>query len=393
MTKTLALLLDSYRELNAKRLFWVVLFLSAGVVALFAMVGQNSSHITFLWWESPIPAMESPAALYKWMFSILGVKWWLSVGATSLALISTAGTFPDLMASGSIDLYLSKPISRLRLFATKYVGGLLFAALQVLVFSVAIFFLLGIRGHSWEPSVFLSIPIVLAVFSYLFCVCVLLGVMTRSTITSLLIVFLLWFCLWGVQFAEFIILNFKVANDVHVVSLDKRISTLQSALDQLPKTTGSTTEPSVSVELPGQAHHRGFFFHDNSQKVTRTQLESIIDRLQAERSASVGLGSRAEAVAFTALTILPKTDATTDLMVHRLNQELKLPAGDDDNQNAAQIVPPDRDASEFIDPQLVKAEVDHVRRQRTATWVLGTSFTFEAVVVALAAWLFCRRDY
>jgi hypothetical protein len=25
--------------------------------------------------------------------------------------------------------------------------------------------------------------------------------------------------------------------------------------------------------------------------------------------------------------------------------------------------------------------------------VLGTSITFEAVVLALAAWIFCRRDY
>jgi hypothetical protein len=30
---------------------------------------------------------------------------------------------------------------------------------------------------------------------------------------------------------------------------------------------------------------------------------------------------------------------------------------------------------------------------RSLAWVLGTSLLFEAVVLALAGWLSCRRDY
>jgi ABC-type transport system involved in multi-copper enzyme maturation permease subunit len=73
---------------------------------------------------------------YKWVFSVFVIGIWAKWAALVLALISTASIFPELIASGSIDLYLSKPISRLRLFLTKYVGGLLFVVLQMTIFAV-----------------------------------------------------------------------------------------------------------------------------------------------------------------------------------------------------------------------------------------------------------------
>src|SRR5580692_11650279 len=95
--------------------------------------------------------------------------------------------FPDLLTGGSIDLYLSKPISRLRLFLTKYFTGLLFVGFQVGAFSAASFLVLAIRGQVWIWGVFLAIPIVLVFYSYLYCVCVLIGVLTRSTLTAILL--------------------------------------------------------------------------------------------------------------------------------------------------------------------------------------------------------------
>jgi hypothetical protein len=39
------------------------------------------------------------------------------------------------------------------------------------------------------------------------------------------------------------------------------------------------------------------------------------------------------------------------------------------------------------------AQLDVELRQRSLTWVLGTSCTFEAAALILAAWLFCHRDF
>jgi len=228
MTKTLALLLDSYRELNAKRLFWISLVISGFVVGAFAMIGVQGDTITLLWWKTPLKSdvltYLDPAALYKSMFSYFGVGFWLAWIGNILALASTAGIFPDFLAAGSVDLFLSKPISRLRLFLSKYVGGLLFVTLQVGIFSLCSFILLGMRGHQWNPAIFLSIPLVVLVFSYLFSICVLLGVLTRSTVTSLLVTLLIWFCLWGVQTTESVLLMQSITSDVHAASLDRQIA-------------------------------------------------------------------------------------------------------------------------------------------------------------------------
>ncbi|NRA58263.1 MAG: hypothetical protein HRU13_09155, partial [Phycisphaerales bacterium] len=43
--QTLALMIDAYRELCAKKLFWITMILSTIVVAAFAMVGINETGL------------------------------------------------------------------------------------------------------------------------------------------------------------------------------------------------------------------------------------------------------------------------------------------------------------------------------------------------------------
>ncbi|MBV8779885.1 MAG: hypothetical protein JO353_00675, partial [Phycisphaerae bacterium] len=189
LTQTATLLVDAYRELNARRLFWISMIISAVIVLIFAAVGINDTGFTILWKQIPNDTINTRfidrATAYKTLFENLGVNWWLTWGATLLALVSTASTFPDFLTGGAIDLYLSKPISRLRLFITKYLTGLLFVTLQVIAFCLASFFVLGFRGGVWVPAVFIAVPLVVLFFSYLYCVMTFFGILTRSTIASL----------------------------------------------------------------------------------------------------------------------------------------------------------------------------------------------------------------
>ena len=41
----------------------------------------------------------------------------------------------------------------------------------------------------------------------------------------------------------------------------------------------------------------------------------------------------------------------------------------------------------------VQREMLEELRSRSVWWVVGTSLAFEAVVLLIAAWIFCRRDY
>ena len=91
MNQTLALLLDAYRELNAKRMFWIVLVISGLVVLAFCMIGVTndpnaySQHITLMGVRTPLPALLSRAAMFKLAFTSLGIKLWLTWVAMILA--------------------------------------------------------------------------------------------------------------------------------------------------------------------------------------------------------------------------------------------------------------------------------------------------------------------
>ncbi|HEV8293146.1 MAG TPA: hypothetical protein VGP94_14520, partial [Tepidisphaeraceae bacterium] len=198
ITQTLAIFADAYRELNAKKLFWIVLSLSGFAMLAFAGFKADDQALYYFGFKFPNWGIP-PRAMYKSIFTGFVIGMWLTWAATIIALMSTASIFPDLISGGSIDLFLSKPISRIRLFFTKYFSGLLFVILQVSVVCTMGYFALGIRAGSWNVKIFWGIPIVVCFFSYLFSICVLLGVVTRSAFAALPLTVLFWLTCWGVS--------------------------------------------------------------------------------------------------------------------------------------------------------------------------------------------------
>ena len=92
MTQTLAIFLDAYRELNARKLFWITLILSGVVVLAFAMIGINEKGLRLIVWDVTFPlntTIMSREVFYKTLFVNLGIAFWLAWLATILALVST----------------------------------------------------------------------------------------------------------------------------------------------------------------------------------------------------------------------------------------------------------------------------------------------------------------
>jgi ABC-type transport system involved in multi-copper enzyme maturation permease subunit len=381
MTQTLAIFHDAYRELNAKKLFWFVLIISGIVVIAFAGTGINARGITLFGIEFQMDvntSILSKAMWYKTLFSQLGIGFWLTWCAMTLALVSTASIFPDFIAGGSIDLYLSRPISRIRLFLTKYVSGLLFVGLQVGVFALACFLVIGVRGGAWEPKVFLSIPLVLLVFSYLFCICVLFGLITRSAITSLLLTMLVWLLIFGVDLAEKSALSAKIAGEIETTAYSNMFDykDKQIALAKERLATGDAT------------------------------AKGDIDRLQAERKAleekkrTTDPGRRnwavAERLLVGAKTFFPKTSETNSLIDRwmKITDEIGEERAERRQERRARWMPNfgDRTKVALNDPEVAR-ETGAVLRERPVSWVMGTSVAFELVVLGISAWIFCRRDF
>lgn len=380
LLQTLAILHDAYRELNAKKLFWVSMVLSGIVVAAFGAVGFDQSgysifgkHVRHLFFNTTFLPIEQ---LYKNLFITLGIQVWLGYFALILALISTASLFPDFLGNGAIDLYLARPLGRARLFLTKYVAGMLFVALQVAVFCVASFLVIGIRGGAWVPGIFLAVPVVVLIFSYLWSICALAGTVTRSTIAALLITLVAWFLIFGVQAAEGTLLTFSTGTRIEAQAVDKDLARMEKTFAEFEAKLAAT-QPTASDEA------------------RRTTLKATLDFTRGQRAAlddPFGVWHR---TLYAIYWPLPKTAETTNLMERWLDKQFRPPRERRrDREEEDQDEPINRDYFANGEVQrLTAVEVDKELRSRSAGWVIGTSLLFEAAILGLATWVFARRDF
>ena len=377
MTAFLAMVIDAYRELNAKKLFWITLGLSGFVVLVFGSIGFDEQGMSMLFGitrvDSEYVNSTTPwaRALYVGIFSDFIVAIWLSWIAIILALISTCTIFPDFLAGGAIDLVLSKPIHRATIFAMKFVMSLLFVVLQVLMFCAGIFVCIGLRLGEWNWMIFAAVPVVTVFYSYMFAVCVFAGVFTRSAITALLTTMLFWFSLWAMQTTEGTLQQFRIKFEIEAEYAEQRIERLETRLAALDPDTDD----------PGQAFARADF--ERRLEDQRAELETHNDA-----AASLGLWHGPTQVM---MVVLPKAQLTVGL----LSRWLKDP----DGFNIADMMRGDmtgKGTSAFLkDP--VDVEMTRRLEQKldaySGWYIIGTSLAFEAVVLTLACVIFIRRDF
>lgn len=342
MTTLGILFLDSFRMLRAQKLFWIFLVLS-GVVALsYASLGFNETGITLLFGLIPIEhemlqAGETASKeLYLLIFTNTIVPMWLGLFAVILGLISCASIFPEFVREGSVDLVLSKPPCRITLFLGKYLGSLLFVFLQVFPFTLIVFVAFGTKFGEWNFTLFWAVPLVVAVFSLVYAMHVLLSVWTGSTVFGLLAAFLVWGTAVMAEWTEDMIYRFA-----YVVP--------QSGLKP-------------------------------------NWLEGGIEEVEPQENAGeimVGIHRLVDAVR----TPLPKTR----MLGAQMRRLIKV--GPESDRLAGKGVLNSLFAT-GVEPPSHMVEAEERADRRHPLWKdLGSSLIYEAIIVGLAAWVFCRRDY
>lgn len=197
-----ALIVDSFREAIDRKVFWIMVTLSVVVAASMACIGfdENGANVLFGTWEFEAPGWEVGAEDARGRVASLVVRFiadltmgWVGI---ILALVATASTFPSLMERGTIDIVLSKPITRTRLFLGKYLGAMTFILIQAVIFVGLTFVVIGTRWHHWLWAYLWMIPLLVLLFSYVFCFCALFSVLTRRAVPALLLTLIAWVVIW-----------------------------------------------------------------------------------------------------------------------------------------------------------------------------------------------------
>jgi ABC-type transport system involved in multi-copper enzyme maturation permease subunit len=323
----LTIIIDSIRLLRARALFWISLGISVLVALLYLSIGFDEQGMTLLFgaFNLDIPFLtkgsEGAELVYLGMFRNFIVAWWLTWIAIVIALVSCAPIFPEFMNEGSAGVALSKPVSRVKLFAYKYIGALLFIAVQAVLFAVIVLFAIRWRVGSWNPTVFWSVPVVVLVFSYLFAVLVLLGIKTRSVMASVMITLLVWFTCFIAQIGE---------------------SMTYSAAKHGVGITGVELSPEDQEKW--RAAHRW------------ARLPYVL---------------------------LPKPGETTAL----LDRWIVLGDGNKLGESTLDAM---REGGRI---EGLDESVEEDLERHSPAWIIGSSLAFEAAVLALACWMFSRRDF
>ena len=367
MTAFMSILHESWLGLRAQGLFKLTMGLNILVVVGFASMGFTDTGVSIFFGLGHIDSehvhANSPFAslLYLGIFSAIIVNVWLAWIATGLALLSTSSIFPNFVSQGAVELTLSRPVSRTTIFLAKYAGGLLFVLAQVSVFTLGAFLAAGWRVSAWDPAIFLAIPLVTLFYSYLFCVNALVGVITRSTLTALIVTIVFWFGAFALRTSEDLVTRFVYYTEAEMQRQDEAIGELVQQLD--------TARP---IEVPGLEQEL-----DNEQRMLEANRKGNELLLAWQGPLQV------------ARWIVPETDGTINLLKRSLENDAsatfdQLLSGELFRESPRRMNNPDRQAD---------ARLRDRENARPVWWVLGKSLLFEVAILCLAIWVFRRKDF
>lgn len=122
-----------------------------------------------------------------------GFSAFLYLIGTFLAIFATAHLVPRLQEKGTIDLYLSRPVSRLHLLSSRYIAGLVLSATNLIYLIGSIWLIVIWKTHVFHPRFLLGGLVIFLVIATMLAFAFLVGVVTSSTAVSIMATYGLFF--------------------------------------------------------------------------------------------------------------------------------------------------------------------------------------------------------
>jgi ABC-type transport system involved in multi-copper enzyme maturation permease subunit len=191
----LAIIQLTIRESLAKKTFIAFWAISTFICLLFIfalnldIVNGAESSIKLFGLEGP-----QLVELNKIIIGVeAGVAFLLFTGGIFMSLFATSNLIPTLLQPGFIDLFISKPVSRLEIIAGRFTGALVIVALNIFYLIIFTFLIMSLKTGIWNWSFLAAGLMILITFSALFALMTLLGVISGSGPFSLMLTYLILF--------------------------------------------------------------------------------------------------------------------------------------------------------------------------------------------------------
>ncbi|MBS1829530.1 MAG: ABC transporter permease subunit [Acidobacteria bacterium] len=189
LTVTQAIVVDTFREAFARKIFWGLFALSTLMIAFFLFIMkidimQGATATISLFGNRADANVDADMMVRKVQ---AGVAAFLYTWGMFLAVFASAGLIPSVLEPGRIELLLSKPVSRAHLLLGRYLGNVLVVGGNIAYLVCGIWLILGIKTGIWTPAFLIAIVTTMFLFAVLLSVVVLIGVLLESTALAVMV--------------------------------------------------------------------------------------------------------------------------------------------------------------------------------------------------------------
>lgn len=185
----------TFREALSKKIFITFFIVSSltllGIAAVMALVKINVPELTVD--GQKIAAMNPDDMIAQGIKHF--INGFLFVGGLFLSIFSVSSFIPHMLEKGTIDLFLSKPVSRQQLVWGKFLGGTLVVLVNIAYLIIGIWLIIGLRFGRWDLNYLYIIPLITFTFSVLYGMIILIGILMRSSILAMMLAYLIFFIL------------------------------------------------------------------------------------------------------------------------------------------------------------------------------------------------------
>jgi ABC-type transport system involved in multi-copper enzyme maturation permease subunit len=158
----------------------------SGVITFFDKPMMISSNLNLNAIEFLLIQLHSLSSFWIILFGVLG----------------TAGLVPEMLEKGTIDLFLSKPLSRIELLMARASGGVMGMSVNMIYFIAGIWCIFGMKLGVWHTGFLSSCIYLTYTYFCLFSIVTIAGLITRSAGFSIMLTFAFTIISWGLELRE-----------------------------------------------------------------------------------------------------------------------------------------------------------------------------------------------
>jgi len=184
MTRFWAIIENTWKEGIAKKTILVIFILTTIIIGFFLLALSEAQNVLYLFGQE-INADVMDDSTEEIIRTIeAGIIGFFYQVAIFIGIFAIASFYPSMQEKGTVDLLLSRPMSRFNIFLAKFIGCML------VVFSLIFYLIMGtwlviyMKTGIAFTEYLLTIPIFMLIFFSFMSFVAMIGIISRSTATS-----------------------------------------------------------------------------------------------------------------------------------------------------------------------------------------------------------------